>query len=181
MGRETFDRTDWASALLSRVRARLAADSAVDVLPQSWRTSTHGPTVHMAVFVEPYLQYILDGRKTIESRFSVNRCPPYGRVREGDIVLLKRSGGPVYGICQVAQVWFYRLDRKSWEEIRENFSLALCAQDPQFWKDREAASFATLMRIKNVRSIDPIEIPKKDRRGWVFITTPLPSQLELLA
>ena len=65
-------------------------------------------TLHLAILVEPYLQFILEGRKTVESRFSVRRGAPYGTVQRGDVVVLKRSGGPVVGLAQVAHVWFYR-------------------------------------------------------------------------
>lgn len=170
---------DWASAFLTRLGGMLAADG---VLSQQSRNRLYRegePTLHIAVFVEPYLRYILERRKTIESRFGVRRSPPYGQVREGDILFLKRSGGPVCGVCKVSQVWFYRLNRSSWNEIRKQFSEALCAQDPQFWKDREAATFATLMRIENVRRLDPIEIRKRDRRGWVVIKRAEPCQLVL--
>lgn len=133
-------------------------------------------TLHLAILVEPYLQFILEGKKTIESRFSIHRCPPYKRVNKGDIILLKRSSGPIVGICQVSNAWFYQLDPSSWKTIKEDFSLAICAQDPAFWKDREAASFATLIRINHVRAIDPIKYVKRDRRGWVILQ---PAQIQL--
>ena len=37
-------------------------------------------SVHLAILLEPYLQYILDGTKTVESRFSKNRIAPYKMV-----------------------------------------------------------------------------------------------------
>ncbi|SRR6266702_8579539 len=125
--------------------------------------------LHLAVLVEPYLQFILDGRKTVESRFSTRRFPPYKSVQRGDVILLKRSGGPIMGLCQVADAWFYQLDPTSWKTIQEEFAQAICAQDPIFWKDREHASFATLIRIKHVRSLMPIQYNKRDRRGWVIL------------
>lgn len=125
--------------------------------------------VHLAVFVEPFLGYILDGSKTIESRFSVNRCAPFERVSQGDVVLLKRTGGPVVGIVQVRTVWSYRLDESSWGLIRRQFTEALRAQDPEFWEHRRAASYATLMAIDHVLALKPIEWEKRDRRGWVVV------------
>lgn len=126
-------------------------------------------TLHLAILVEPYLQFILDGKKTVESRFSTRRFAPYNRVEKGDVVLLKQSSGPIVGVCQVAYVWFYQLEPESWRIIREDFTAALCAQDPNFWQQREAASFATLMRIQHVKSIEPIKFAKRDRRGWVIL------------
>jgi hypothetical protein len=125
--------------------------------------------LHVAVFVEPFLRFVLEGRKTVESRFSVRRSAPFGRVRPGDVVLLKRSGGPVVGVCEISDVWFYRLDPGTWSEIRREFSEALCAQDPGFWRARERASFATLMAIGHARRLRPVAFPKRDRRGWVIV------------
>jgi ASC-1-like (ASCH) protein len=125
--------------------------------------------LHLAILVEPYLQFIIDGKKTVESRFSTRKFAPYNRVEKGDVVLLKQSSGPIVGICQVSYVWFYQLDPESWRTIKEGFADAICAQDPDFWKQREAASFATLMRIQNVKPIEPIKFTKRDRRGWVVL------------
>jgi hypothetical protein len=36
--------------------------------------------VHLAVFVELFLSSLLDGTKTIESRFGLRRSAPFGRV-----------------------------------------------------------------------------------------------------
>ena len=91
--------------------------------------------VHLAIFVEPYLKFILEGRKTVESRFSSRRCAPYQKVQVGDILLLKRSSGPVVGLCEVASVWFYRLDPESWDNIKKEFAQDLCIQDPRFLGD----------------------------------------------
>jgi dephospho-CoA kinase len=128
-------------------------------------------SLHLAVFVQPYLEYILDGRKTVESRFSAVRFPPYGRVSRGDLVLLKQSGGPVVGICEVGAAWFYQLEPESWSTIRLEFTRALCAEDPEFWKSRQGAAYATLMYVSRVKKISPIIWPKSDRRGWVVLQT----------
>lgn len=125
--------------------------------------------LHVAVFIEPFLQYILEGRKTVESRFSVRRCPPYHQVNEGDVILLKHTGGPIVGVCEVSDVWFYDLNPRTWADIRRRFAEALCAEDPSFWTGRRGASFGTLMRIDHVRRFTPVPFPKRDRRGWVVM------------
>lgn len=126
-------------------------------------------SIHLAVFVEPYLQDVLDRRKTVESRFSTRRCAPYDRVRKGDVILLKKSSGPIVGLCKVSNAWSYALEKGSWREIRREYAAALCAQDPKFWAQRKDASFVTLMRIGDVLPIEPIMIEKRDRRGWVVL------------
>jgi len=128
-------------------------------------------SVHLAIFVEPYLKFILEGKKTVESRFNSHRSAPYQKVQVGDILLLKRSGGPVVGLCEIANVWFYRLDPESWDTIKNEFAQDLCVQDPSFWEKRQHASYATLMRIRHVCPIAPAKFTKYDRRGWVLLTT----------
>ena len=156
--------------LVQRLRAAVRGDSFWDDYLSGPSFSSAG--LHLAVFVEPYLRYLLDGRKTVESRFSVNRIAPYQSARVGDIVLLKRTGGPIVGLCRIAAVWFYCLDPSTWASIKGKFTEALCAQDPTFWHQRASASFATLMRVSDVRAIEPIYHPKRDRRGWVILRSP---------
>jgi hypothetical protein len=125
--------------------------------------------IHLAVFIEPFLGYVLDGSKTVESRFSVNRCAPFGKVKPGDAILLKEAGGPVVGIARVPLVWSYHLDEPSWRIIRTQFADALRVQDLEFWEQKRDAFYATLMSIDRVRSFKPIGWDKKDRRGWVVM------------
>lgn len=183
LGRRTQPHEMTAGEMASGRRSYLAGFMADDLLPgikdPAWRErigrflsgDSNVRALHLAIFVEPYLQYILDGRKTIESRFNSRRCAPYQKVQADDILLLKRSSGPVVGLCQVASAWFYHLDRESWGTIRREYAQALCAQDPTFWQDRQHASYATLMRIHRVCPIAPARFAKRDRRGWVLLAT----------
>ncbi len=135
--------------------------------------------LHLAVLVEPYLQLLISGRKTLESRFSRRQTPPYGIVSVGDVLLLKRSGGPILGICQVAETWFYQVDWAICEEIRRRFSDGLCVQkEEDFWEKVGMASFATLMRVSHVHALRPVSYQKRDRRAWVVLRS-RSSQLRL--
>lgn len=125
--------------------------------------------IHLAIFVEPYLKYIIEGKKTVESRFSVNRIAPFKRIFQGDLVLLKKSGGPVIGFCLVKNVWFYQLNPSTWNEIKNNFESALCVQDPRFWESKKHALYATLIELGEFNLFSPIKFQKQDRRGWVVL------------
>jgi hypothetical protein len=126
-------------------------------------------SIHLAILVEPYLKFILDGKKTVESRFSINKIAPYEKIYKGDIILLKRSGGPIIGICKVTNSQFYRVDSKSLSEIKHNFSNALCVHNTSFWKEKESSLYATIICIDKVIAIDPISFVKRDRRGWIVL------------
>lgn len=47
-----------------------------------------GSKFHLGVFAEPYLALMINGMKTIESRFSKNRTAPYERIAKDDIVFV---------------------------------------------------------------------------------------------
>ena len=127
-------------------------------------------SVHLAVLLEPYLRYILDGSKTVESRFSRNRIAPFNSVEQGDVILLKKAAAKgVSGLCIISQVWYYQLNANSWDQIRDGFTSMLRAEDPSFWEQRKSAQFATLMRLSDVQALPPIEVRKQDRRGWVVL------------
>ena len=80
--------------------------------------------IHLAVFVERFLQYSARRARAVEFRFSVNRCPPFGRVRPGDLVLVKQSGGPIVALAEVSHVWFYKMDSSARDFIRSKFSVS---------------------------------------------------------
>ena len=126
-------------------------------------------SIHLAILVQPYLDYILEGKKTVETRFSKNKIAPYDKIKAGDIILLKKTGGYVFGICYVENAWFYKLDPTSWSEIKENYMESIYAHDPLFWSQRENATYATLIRVSHPSKIEPINWIKQDRRGWVIL------------
>ena len=125
--------------------------------------------LHLGVFVEPYLSFVLEGRKTVESRFSVTRRAPYGRVDSGDVIFIKRSGGPIVGLCKVQHAWYYELDTDAWSLIKERFGHAICASGEAFWESRRHACYASLIRVAEVTPLTPIRFSKRDRRGWVTL------------
>jgi hypothetical protein len=138
------------------------------------------PRAHLAVIHEPFLDHLLAGRKTVESRFSVNRLAPFGEVDAGDLLLLKEAAGPVVGVALIDHVGFYELDPQAWKDIRVRFARALCAEDDEFWAARARARYATLMHVQAVRRVAPLSVDKRDRRGWVVLRPSAGEQMRLL-
>jgi len=168
--RDNF-KTSWQSRVIQQVCEAVRNDPFWGSrLSEVVHDKSSNNDIHLAVFVEPFLQFMLEGKKTVESRFSKRLRAPHKRVKKGDVILLKRSGGAVVGICQVGSVWFYTLGPESLRAMRNDFAWALCANSPGFWSDRRHMSFATLMRVSNVVKIGPIPCAKQDRRGWVVLT-----------
>ncbi len=151
-----------------------------DILPQEiphpkidsddfWETYQENATdvsIHIAILSKPYLKSILTGHKTIESRFSLHRRMPYERIKKGDVILLKEVGGFIQGVAYVAEVWFYRLENGTLKHIREKFEESMQIQDEAFWSKCEKMTYATLIRLDNIQSIEPIKFSKRDRNAW---------------
>ena len=112
---------------------------------------------------------MLEGRKTIESRFGVHRRPPYLSIDTNDIILIKRSGGPVVGVAQAGEALFYQLSPKVLAGIREQFAFQLFALNEEFWESRVGKQYATLIELEKVAAITPFLFPKRDRQGWVIL------------
>ena len=132
---------------------------------------------HLAIFTPPFLDLILDGKKTIEGRFSRVRCAPFEAVEEGDVVLMKESGGFVCGAFVVARVETFRnLNSVLLNNLETNYSKGLCADaDPLYWKKRADCKYATLLHVGSLQRFGkPFPFPKKDRRGWVVLKNPIP-------
>ena len=124
--------------------------------------------IHLAIFAEPFLSMVLSGEKTIESRFSRNRCAPYGEIGDGDIILLKAVAGPICGLVLARRTWCYDLACETIARIRSRFGSGIGADDA-FWDSRNDALYATLIELDTPTSIAAVNCDKRDRRGWVSL------------
>lgn len=153
------------TALLERLVETTSSYSSWSVLRQAVQDRR---TIHLAVMVEPFLSYILDGKKSIESRFSKHAIAPFYQIEPGDLVLLKLTGGPVIGCFDTDTVEFVALNKDEHDRLRRCYSTAICADD-EFWRARQDKRYATLVGVLNVRMLEPAPVAKSDRRGWVVL------------
>jgi len=125
---------------------------------------------HLGIFTEPpYITWILDGKKTIEGRWSVNKVAPFGTVKQGDIVFMKRSSGPVEGYFTVKHVMGTTLDPARLASIQLEHGAGLAVNDPSFWDDRKKDRYASLLWIASPRRCVPFAVEKLDRRAWIVL------------
>jgi ASC-1-like (ASCH) protein len=127
--------------------------------------------VHLAMFTGPFLNLILAGTKTIESRFSTNRIAPFNRINTGDIIILKKSGGQIEAICEAGQVHFYsEINMKALKEIDVTYGVRIASKfEKGFWGKRKNAKYGTLIELKEISPLHNLYCEKKDRRGWVVL------------
>lgn len=137
---------------------------------------------HLAILSKGWIEQILDGKKTIESRFSKNRCAPFSKINEGDIVYMKESGGPVKGMFSVAEVETFENLTK--EQIRgidgdAEYHFGIFGQGVHHWSHCDkwySSKHATLIHITDVVAFEepyPLPFRKRDQRAWVVLDAPL--------
>ena len=141
-----------------------------DLFWKQYEQNATDVVIHIAILSSSYLDLILNREKTVESRFSVHRRMPYERIKEGDVILFKQSGGLIKGVGYVDKVWFYELENGTLDHIKNKFGDDLQIQDQAFWDRCQKASYATLIELQHVRRIDPINFSKRDRNAWVIFS-----------
>lgn len=128
------------------------------------KIKTHN--LHLGIFSEPYLTYMLDGKKTIESRFSKNKILPYNKISKDDIVIVKRSSGDVLAYFTIKEILFFDLSIISIDEIRLKYHKQLCV-DENFWITKKNSNYATLIFIDKIVKLKPFHINKKGMQTWI--------------
>ena len=130
------------------------------------------PNAHLVILKKFYLDKILDGSKKAESRLTRSRVPPFNTIAVGDTLFLKESCGPVCGIAQAAAVrQFSNLTPSKISELKSKYNHLILGAE-YYWRLKSDCKFATLIRLKNVRKIEPVRIHKKDWRAWVVLKHP---------
>lgn len=126
---------------------------------------------HLAVFTKGVIDQILARQKTIESRFSKFQFAPYKRVKRGDEIFMKESGGKVRGKFIAANVLFFSsLNPEKVGDIRREYEEELKA-DKSFWQSKKDAKYATLIFVSDPESLaNPILLEKHDKRAWVVLS-----------
>lgn len=122
--------------------------------------------IHLGVFTEPCLSYMLDGRKTIESRFSKNKILPYQKIEKDDIIFVKKSGGNIVAYFTIRDILFFNLNETSIDEIKSKYNKELCVDDT-FWDLKKESNYATLIFIDKLKKLHPFSINKKGMQTWI--------------
>jgi hypothetical protein len=120
---------------------------------------------HLSILRQPWLSYIYDGTKPIESRANLVKCPPFGKIHKDERLYFKQSGNfPVTGTALVK-------DRKYFtENIPETLRTYQdqIAIDDAYIESKKDAKYLTLIWLTNVESLrEPFPFVKHDQRAWI--------------
>ena len=115
--------------------------------------------IHVAILKRPYLEAILDRRKTVEARLTRTAMPPYGKIASGELMFLKASGGPFMATASAGSVVAERdLTPERFDALRTRFQPAVGGTD-EFWNQRRATTrYATFTELTDVQpcSVGPL-------------------------
>ncbi len=125
---------------------------------------------HLVILKQPYLNAILEGRKKIELRLTKTRHHGFGRVFTGDKLFIKESSGLVCATATVEAVKNYEyLTPEKINKIKRKYNHDIGGGD-EYWQSKIDSKFGFLVWLKNVKTIAPVRIPKKDWRAWVVLS-----------
>ena len=122
--------------------------------------------IQLGIFSEPYLSYMLEGSKTIESRFSRNKIAPYEQISKDDLVIVKKSCGNVVAYFTIKEVLFFDLAQIEIGKIKAKYNKELCVSD-EFWNLKKNSNYAALIVIDKIVKLKPFHINKKGMQTWV--------------
>lgn len=103
------------------------------------------------------IEKILNGEKTIESRWLKNKSAPWLKVFAGDEIYFKKTGGSVIALAEVEKVEYIdELTQEKSARIIEELGHDICLKDAPGGK-----KYCVLMWLKNARPVESFKINKK--------------------
>lgn len=121
---------------------------------------------HLAIMKKSWglIPKILNGEKTVESRWYMNRYAPWDRVKEGEIVYFKDAGEPVSARAEVSRVMQYSdLDPDKVREVLDAHGQkdGLGVKDmPKFYGLFRNKRYCILIFLRNAQRVEPFKIDK---------------------
>ncbi|MBR2008651.1 MAG: ASCH domain-containing protein, partial [Peptococcaceae bacterium] len=110
--------------------------------------------------------YLLNGKKTIESRISKYKIAPYNKIDKDDIVFVKKPGGDILAYFTIKEILFIELEDVNISEIKHKYNDRLCV-DEKFWISKKDSKYATLIFINDLVKLQPFHINKKGMQTWI--------------
>lgn len=108
---------------------------------------------HVAILLKRYIELILQGSKTIESRLTRTACAPYRRIEPGDRIYFKESSGPYRAMAVAGEVLFHEgLTPVAVEALRRRHNEAIRG-DEGYWARKRHSRYATLIALRDVRAV----------------------------
>lgn len=111
-------------------------------------------SVHVAILKAPYLNMLLAGTKRIECRLAKNAAAPYRRVRPGEVIYFKESGGGYAAKGVAGEVRFYHgLTAVHHKQLRARMNREIGGNDA-YWSSKARRGYGTLVVVTRLIPVD---------------------------
>jgi len=127
--------------------------------------------IHVAILLRPYLDAVLAGTKSVESRLTRTARAPWGRIRAGERIWFKQSSGPFRAVATAAEVEQFRdLVPADVDRLRRRFEGEVGGA-ASYWAAKRSSRYAVFVRLAEVRAtaVGPTIGPQ---RGIAWLVLP---------
>lgn len=124
---------------------------------------------HIVILKKKYYDMLLSGKKTIESRFSYNKCAPFEKVSVGDELLIKQTGKDVTLIANVEKVKYYNLNPALVDKIRIEYGKQISSDKIEDWQTTMNKKYCTLVWVTDLKEVEPIKVQRSCGAGWIIL------------
>jgi hypothetical protein len=116
----------------------------------------------------PFLNLIISGIKTVESRFHRQRRAPLHVAKPGHVIVFRQSGRPASVAAVVSDAIYLDLEQVPIRQVRERWAAAIACDDDEFWVQRADCRWASLLSLDGVCQLPAQPLTKRDRHAWVY-------------
>lgn len=121
---------------------------------------------HAVILKRPYLDAILAGTKTIESRITRTAQPPYRAVTPGERLFLKVSAGPWMATALAGHIEFHNdLTPAKVDALRDRYRPTVGGDDA-YWAGKRDCRYATFVTLMGVEPLDVGPPYARSLKAW---------------
>lgn len=124
---------------------------------------------HLAILKQPFLDMILSGEKTIESRWAMHKIAPFNKLSVGDEILLKETSKDVIATAKVKDFKYFELTPKVADEIKQKYGKEIGVYKFENWENYRNKKYCTLIWLENVEKVKPFKVKRSNGAGWLII------------
>lgn len=119
---------------------------------------------HVAIMNKQWklIPKILNGSKTIESRWYVNKIKPWNSINEGDNIYFKNSGEQITAFARVSKViQIDNLDQYKFKDIMNKYADDIQLLTREYDDYYKSKKYCILIFLKDACKLKPFNISKK--------------------
>ncbi len=124
---------------------------------------------HIAIFRGLLFDMVINGTKTIESRWSNKKVAPFNKVQVGDTIFIKKTSCDVVAKTQVKAVKFYNLSHEIAENIKKNYGKEIGIDYFENWENYKNKKYCTLIWLADIIPVKNMKVQNSHGAGWIVV------------